>query len=104
MPELDAAGYLWGFLGSAGITEPGPNGPIPVSWASLEGWQRCNGLQLRPWEVRAMRSASSAFVSEWYAAQDPARPAPWLADWQIDRAKVADKIGALFSARAKRKK
>jgi hypothetical protein len=104
MPELDAAGYLWGFLGSAGITEPGPNGPIPVSWASLEGWQRCNGLQLRPWEVRAMRSASSAFVSEWYAAQDLARPAPWLADWQIDRAKVADKIGALFSARAKRKK
>jgi hypothetical protein len=51
-----------------------------------------------------MRSASSAFVSEWYAAQDLARPAPWLADWRIDRAKVADKIGALFGARAKQKK
>jgi hypothetical protein len=51
-----------------------------------------------------MRTASSAFVSEWYAAQDPVRPAPWMDETQIDRSRVADKIGAIFGARANNKK
>lgn len=100
LPDLAAAEYLWAFLGSMGVTEPGPHGPVPLAWTTLEGWQRCNGLRLRAWECRAIRAGSSAYVGEYFAAQDPARTAPWLNQESIDRDRVADGIRGIFGGRA----
>lgn len=100
LPELGAAEYLWAFLGSMGVTEPGAHGPVALAWTTLEGWQRCNGLRLRAWESRAIRAASSGYVGEYFAAQDPARPAPWASQESIDRDRVADSIRGIFGARA----
>jgi hypothetical protein len=100
LPELAAAEYLWAFLGSMGVTEPGPHGPSVLAWPTIEGWQRCNGLRLRAWESRAIRSASGGYVGEYFAAQDPTRAAPWLSQQSIDRDRVADSIRGVFSARA----
>ena len=100
LPELGAAEYLWAFLGSMGVTEPGAHGPVPLAWTTLECWQRCNGLRLRAWECRAIRAGSSAYVGEYFAAQDPARAAPWLSQEGIDRDRVADSIRGIFGARA----
>jgi hypothetical protein len=100
VPELGAAQYLWSFLGSMGLADPGAHGPVALSWDTLEGWQRCNGLRLRAWECRAIRAASSGYVGEYFAAQDPTRTPPWMDAESIDRERVADAIRGVFGARA----
>ena len=102
LPELGAAEYLWTFLQSMGTTEPGAHGPSALAWTSIEGWQRCNGVRLDAWECRAIRSASAAYVGEYYAAQDPSQPPPFAAPATVDRDRVADSVRTVFGARAKR--
>lgn len=103
VPELGAAQYLWSFLGNMGLADPGAHGPVALSWSTLEGWQHCNGLRLRAWECRAVRAASSAYVGEYFAAQDPTRVAPWMDAESVDRDRVDDAIRGVFGARASKR-
>ena len=32
-----------------GPSEAGAMGPVPISWASIDHWQRCSGHDLPPW-------------------------------------------------------
>ena len=63
MPEQSMP-YLWERLNDAGMYGQGGMGPAPLSCTELQAWSQGTGMQLAPWEFRAIRAASRAFVSQ----------------------------------------
>jgi hypothetical protein len=51
-------------------------GLIPLTWQEIESWQRQNGLELKAWEVKALKLASVAHVSQVALSTDPNCPPP----------------------------
>jgi hypothetical protein len=49
---------------------------VPFTWQEIESWQRQNGIELKVWEVKALKLASSAHVSQVAISADPNCPAP----------------------------
>jgi hypothetical protein len=47
---------LHGCRGSSGM------GPLRISWADLDAYQRVQGIRLAPWEVEAIRRADNAYL------------------------------------------
>lgn len=39
--------------------------PIPISWQEMEAYARLTGVDLLPWEARAIRSIDDAYMSSW---------------------------------------
>lgn len=77
-------------------------GRSPLSWAELCAWQRAAAQPLAPWQLRALRQASRAWVAEHVGAARPDVPAPWLAlPGAVEREVVRDKVRAIFGQRAK---
>ena len=66
-----------GLLLEVGLCSAGGMGPAPVSWAELASWQRVTAEPLAPWQARALRQASAAYVAQLAEAADPGCPAPW---------------------------
>ncbi len=69
MPELSMP-YLWDRLNDAGMCAQGGMGPAPLSCAELQAWSQGTGMTLAPWEFRAIRAASRAFVSQLSSKDD----------------------------------
>ena len=62
-----------------GISEAAGMGSAPLSWVTIDAWQRITGTRLSPWEARLIRSLSVAYLAESREAEDENRPAPWSA-------------------------
>lgn len=60
-----------------GQAEATGNGIIPISWQELRAFRLENELDLTLWDRQVLREMSEAYVSEYYAATDPQRKAPW---------------------------
>lgn len=91
-----------GLLLDLGLCTAGGMGPAPLGWADLAHWQRLTGEPLQPWQARALRQASAAYVTQLADAADPGCPAPWAnALAEDDRKTVARQIGAALSSRAR---
>lgn len=102
MPPTEHSRRLVGLLLDLGLCAAGGMGPAPLSWADLAHWQRLTGEPLHPWQARALRQASAAYVSQLAESADPACPAPWVdAPAADDRQTVARQLGAALSARAR---
>ena len=56
--------YLWERLNDAGMYGQGGMGPAPLSCTELLAWSQGTGMTLAPWEFRAIRAASRAFVAQ----------------------------------------
>lgn len=72
MPEQSMP-YLWARLNDAGMYGQGGMGPTPLSCAELQAWSQGTGMTLAPWEFRAIRAASRAFVAQ-LSSKDDAPP------------------------------
>lgn len=82
--------------------EIGPStGEHVISWGELSGWQNNTGIGLAPWEAKAIRSMSSAFLRQQYDAKKADCPAPYVGDMELikeNRDKVAARVKAAFAA------
>lgn len=75
-------------------------GPVPVGWGEMAQWVRLTGTPVQPWQARALRAASGAYVSQMHESSDPACPAPWLAVPEDDeRERVARQVRNIFGGR-----
>lgn len=82
--------------------EIGPtSGEGAVTWQDMAAWERITGIELEPWEARAIRAMSVAFRSEQYAARKKDCPAPYSGEMEeiiSRRDEVAAKVKAAFRA------
>jgi len=60
-----------------GITESNGMGATPLSWPTIDAWQRSVAIDLLPWEARLLRKLSEAYVAESRKAESENCPPPW---------------------------
>lgn len=65
-PEVRAQ-YLVHWLKDLGIADHGFNGPVPVSAQEITAWAKGMGIRLKPWEFRALKQASQAYVGRYHS-------------------------------------
>lgn len=104
MPPLNPGAYLFGWLLELGFVSRGGSGEVqPLTFTELKSWAELTGrLYIQPWEVKALRNLSNAYVVAYLEGQDPNAPPPWVppAD-ERNRENVARRLSAAFSARAR---
>lgn len=81
-----------------GISEPAGMGVGPLSWLSIDAWQRTTGITLDPWEVQLLRALSLAYVSESQKAESENCPPPFKTavsrrEIEIERNQLAMVLG-----------
>jgi len=54
--------------------------PGPLTFSEIDCWCNRTGVDLAPWEARALRRLSIAYLNESHAAEKRDRPAPWVRD------------------------
>lgn len=67
---------LVGWLFDAGPVGSSGMGPMKLSHAELQAWQENTGIRAQPWQIRALRSLSAAYIKESRRAEDPAALSP----------------------------
>ncbi len=60
-----------------GLTEAGGMAAVPISWLSINEWQRAMHIRLPPWEAALMRKLSVEYLAEGRRAESRNCPAPW---------------------------
>ena len=74
-------------------------GPVALTATEIDAWQRLSGLPLDPWEFKALRDMSRAYVSQLRESETPACPPPYGEQTlEFDRGIVAKKIGNAFKS------
>jgi hypothetical protein len=77
-------------------------GPVPLQWAELAQWQRLTSAPVQPWQARALRQASAAYVSQLHESSAPDCPPPWSTEPDDDdRSRVDRQVRAAFGGRAR---
>jgi hypothetical protein len=99
-PVLLGGAYLEAFM-DVGPAQPGAAGPVPLSYFELAAWIHLSGREYAPWEVELFRAMSAAYCDARSRGEEPGAAPPWVAPAQTDRAEVASRLRAAFSARAK---
>lgn len=101
VPDLPLIRTPWiiDTLMEIGPSEAGAMGVVPLSWASIDQWQRCIGADLAPWTCRLIRRLSAEFVTEGQRAREPDCPPPWTAAADdINRGTISRKVSHAFRA------
>lgn len=76
MPPCDAL-YLTEYLLEVGPVMSGAMGPIVVTQQEIAKYQSNMGIELLPWEVRAIRRASGAYLDQMMACREGHQAMPW---------------------------
>lgn len=87
--------YLIGWWLEIGPASAGAMGDGALTMTQIADDMEALGILLEPWEAKAIRRMSSAFVSQRYEARKPTCPAPWS---DAQPADVQDKVTAQFKA------
>lgn len=90
--------YLTDWLFEIGPSVPVGMGEAPVGWTDMAAWQRLTGVELAPWEAKAIRAMSTAFIAQRNESRKPTCPAPYTSDVAMQRDKVANQFAAMVSA------
>jgi hypothetical protein len=90
LPEFSAH-YLAEMLGEMGWGQPGGMGFVALSSSEIFAWSMMSDIQLEPWEFRAIRAASSAYVSQTYDETD-------IPPYRKEKPVMINKLKALASA------
>ena len=97
MPDAGAAQYLLGYLFDAGPFVNVAGGSAPLNWQDLRAWQSGTGIELQPWEARALRGLSQIYLRASVEAQAPDCPAPYTEQPTPDqREHVASALRSIF--------
>ena len=83
-PEGEAR-WLVAAAMECGLTHSNGMGISPVPWSEIQAWATVTGED-DMWVLSAVRQLSLAYIGEYYAAKDGARPSP-MADY-IDPALI----------------
>lgn len=62
-----------------GMTEAAGMGSAPLSWLTIDAWQRVTGVTLPAWEARLLRQLSVEYLTESRKAESQNCPSPWRA-------------------------
>lgn len=80
------APHIIGWLVEMGLSEAAGMGSAPISWATINEWQRATRVALKPWEARLIHTLSVEYLAEGRKAESETCPAPWrAAPTQADR-------------------
>jgi hypothetical protein len=101
MPPQPAP-HLVTYLMEIGPVEPAGVDNAPVSWPTMESWQRQTGVTLEPWQAKLIRRLSIEYLAEMRRAREPDCPAPWGGMTPDRRAAVEAKLRAAFGGMARR--
>jgi hypothetical protein len=85
LPSAGLAAYLVDYLFEAGPVVSNAMGAQPLGWPDLAAWQQGTGIELQPWEARALRHLSTVYLASAQAAQAHDCPPPWSCDPDPDR-------------------
>lgn len=66
-PDVEVVGLAL----DIGLAASGPMGAIPLPSVEIDAWARLMGLELSPWEFRALRIMSRAYISGMHATEAP---------------------------------
>lgn len=66
-------------LTEIGLSEAAGMGAAPLSWNSIEAWQRITGIALDPWEARLIRRLSTDYLAMSREAEKETCSSPWRA-------------------------
>ena len=82
-----------------GLTEAAGMGAAPLSWLTIDAWQRVTGVSLPAWEARLIRQLSVEYLAESRRAEVETCPPPWRGEvTQAERAAENDGLDALAAA------
>lgn len=76
-PVESAALYLLGYLWEMGPTMAGGMGPAPLTHQELRAWEELAGVELQPWESKALRKLSLDYLGELARAEKDSAASPW---------------------------
>lgn len=99
-PEPEAV-WIVRMVGQCGFAAvAGMGGMIPVPWSEIRAWQEATG-QFGWWTAEVVREMSEAYVQEYHAASDPARPSPLseIMDEDARRKVVSEQFKSFVRAR-----
>lgn len=98
MPELEEAAYLIAYWHDAGTCSVSGMGISPLTWLEIRAWRLENEMYIDGFEIKAIRLLSSEYVSEYHAATDKSRPAPFSPEEEnLDRVLISSKVSNLLS-------
>jgi hypothetical protein len=81
MPPIEEeAVYLIAYLFEFGPASGNGMGIVPVSGMELAAWQQNTGVELQPWEARALLRLSREYVAQVQLAEKDGCVAPWEGD------------------------
>lgn len=64
LPLPDGLNQLWlDFLDLHASRANYGFGPARITFQDIDAWQRVNRIELRPWQIEAIRAADNAFLS-----------------------------------------
>ena len=69
-------------------------GEVPISWQEIKAWQELVGIELKQWELNAIKDASSAFVSMLQQARNVNCPPPFRVE--VDQALLEKKMKSIL--------
>ena len=64
-------------LTEIGMTEAAGMGSAPLSWLTIDAWQRVTGVTIPAWEARLIRHLSIEYLTESRRAESENCPSPW---------------------------
>lgn len=95
LPEVTLQ-YLVTWFEDVGPAMSGGMGSAPLSHSEIRAWQDNMGLAITPWEARALRELSRAYVGQAAISDAPECPPPYKVLGRVARAVVDDKIDKLL--------
>lgn len=102
MPPVELAGHLLDAWHDMGRHAYGGMGPVPLCDRDIRAWCENIGLSLSPWEVRAVKDMSRAYLAEQSAAEDPLHSPPFGAlEDMYARDKLAARLGSALRVAAR---
>lgn len=98
-PSVGDADYVITYWHDLGVVEAGAMGPIPLSSKEILSWQECTGIELQPWEFRALREMSRSYLIQHEESKKPECPPPFGDPVnEFDRNLVSKKVSNAFKA------
>lgn len=81
-----------------GLTEAAGMGLAPLSWSTIDAWQRVTGIAVPAWEARLIRQLSTEYLAESRRAESENCPAPWRAavtqrEREVEQARLESVLG-----------
>ena len=96
LPEILGANHIIQYIHQLGFSRDGGT----ISFEEIYSWAKLYEVQLRIWEVEALRRLSAAFASEVVLAKDVNHPAPFVPYIEAT-VEMRQKVDSFFKGLAK---